>query len=142
MKEVFAKTKKGKLIMSKLCNMAKNDIEYLCSTRDSNLGPIQSQSKACPATQRQFTAQTQNPSAARLQAHFNDRPTAPITQPGSRAHPQPGTSSGPGSMIGPETNQRARLLPPPKADQCAGSKPALHRFCVKVRFLVRILLYT
>lgn len=28
MKEVFAKTKKGKLIMSKLCNMAKNDIEY------------------------------------------------------------------------------------------------------------------
>lgn len=28
MKEVFAKTKKGKLIMSKICNMAKNDIEY------------------------------------------------------------------------------------------------------------------
>lgn len=28
MKEVFAKTKKGKQIMSKLCNMAKNDIEY------------------------------------------------------------------------------------------------------------------
>lgn len=28
MKEVFAKTKKGKQIMSKLCNIAKNDIEY------------------------------------------------------------------------------------------------------------------
>lgn len=28
MKEVFARTKKGKLIMSKLCSMAKNDIEY------------------------------------------------------------------------------------------------------------------
>jgi hypothetical protein len=28
MKEVFAKTKKGKQIMSKICNKAKNDIEY------------------------------------------------------------------------------------------------------------------
>jgi hypothetical protein len=28
MKEVFARTKKGKQIMSKICNKAKNDIEY------------------------------------------------------------------------------------------------------------------